>query len=329
MTNERIYIWLGSMASVAVLLYFLRRAALKRHILLSQGTTPLVGGIAMGACVVGAFMCDYFYSGSIPKGVAGIVASSFLMLLFGIIDDCKELSVALKFLTQCVATALLVWCGVKTNIVYIGPFLNIVITFLWVIGITNAFNHLDVMDGLTGGIALITSLALGTVAFLNNDANSFFIALLIAGMSSVFLCFNYPPAKVYLGNSGSHFLGFLTGSLAILISYAPVKREVALLSPVIILGMPIFDTAFLIVTRIKNKRSVFRKSGDHFALRLLKHGYSLKGSLRYMLLLALLYAFLGALLSQASNLLGTGIIVFIFLISLLLLKRIGNITVDA
>jgi UDP-GlcNAc:undecaprenyl-phosphate GlcNAc-1-phosphate transferase len=289
----------------------------------------LLGGVAVGAGFVGALMFDYFYAGGLPREVLGMLVSSSLMLAFGILDDYRELSVTLKLMTQFVAAVLLVWFGVKTKIIYIGSFFNTAVTFIWIIGITNAFNHLDVMDGLAGGVALITSLALGTIAYLNHDIYSFFIALLIAGVSFVFLCFNYPPAKVYLGNSGSHFLGFLLGSLAILISYAPVKREVALLSPIIILGLPIFDTGFLIVTRLRNKRSAFRKSGDHFALRLLKQGYSVKASLRYMLLLAVTYASLGVLLSQVSNQAGMGIIVFVALISFILLKHVGAITVDA
>ncbi|MDD5566077.1 MAG: MraY family glycosyltransferase [Candidatus Omnitrophica bacterium] len=328
MMLTRVYIWLGSAAYAAVGLRLLRTLSLRRRMLLSQGI-PQVGGIALGASFVGALIFDYFYAGGLPREVLGIIASSSLMLVFGIIDDYKALSVGLKFLTQFAATALLVWCGVKTKIIYIGPFVNTAVTFVWIIGITNAFNHLDVMDGLSGGVALITSAALGAIAFLNHDIYSFFIALLIVGTTLVFLCFNYPPAKVYLGNSGSHFLGFLLGSLAILISYAPVKREVALLAPVIILGLPIFDTGFLIVTRLRNKRSAFLKSGDHFALRLLKQGNSVRASLRYMLLLAATYASLGVLLSQVSNPAGIGIIVFAVLISFILLRRVGAITVDA
>ncbi|GAH05852.1 unnamed protein product, partial [marine sediment metagenome] len=118
-------------------------------------------------------------------------------------------------------------------------------TFLWIIGITNAFNHLDILDGLAGGIAVISSAAFFLIALSNANLGVAIPALVLVAVTLSFLRYNLSAAKVYMGNSGSHFLGFTLAAIALGISYAPLERKIALLSPLLILGFPIFDTAFL------------------------------------------------------------------------------------
>lgn len=311
----------SAFCGAAMLVALLRRLA-KRYSLLMQGDIPLVGGIAIGLAL---FLVSGFLS---PIGLSaqlkGIVASSLIMLIFGIIDDLKELSVPWKFLVEIIATSVLVSCGVKTQIVYIGQAANILITFIWVVGISNAFNHLDVLDGLAGGSALIVGLAFGMICFLNLDAQNMFLALALSGAVLGFLLYNLPPAKVYLGNSGSHFLGFIFASLALAVSYAPLERKVALLAPLFILGFPIFDTAFLILVRIKQNKSVLKKSDDHLALRFIKLGYSKKKALAAMLGMALLFSLSGLVISRASNMLGWLVVIAVFLFSLATAYRMSR-----
>jgi UDP-N-acetylmuramyl pentapeptide phosphotransferase/UDP-N-acetylglucosamine-1-phosphate transferase len=131
-----------------------------------------------------------------------------------------------------------------------------------------------------------------------------------------------------MGNSGSHFLGFSLAAIALGISYAPMERKIALFSPLLILGFAIFDTAFLILMRVRKARSIFKKSNDHLALRFLCLGYSKNRALLFMLSLALFFSLSGVALSQVSNSLGIIIIVLVVMVGLALTKKMGRVSID-
>jgi len=317
---------LSSFLGVMVFIPLLRNLAVKYKILIPQGM-PLVGGIAMGLSFV--FTCLLWFS--LHKGLSqearGIIVTSFIMLIFGAIDDRRELSVLAKFLVQIIAISLLIFFGIRTQIVYIGNILNIIITFIWVLGISNAFNHLDIIDGLAAGTAIIVSLAFFIISFLHGDMETIILTLGLMGAVFSFLIYNFPPAKVYMGNSGSHFLGFTLATIALVISYAPLQRKIALFSPLLVLGFPIFDTAFLILMRIIKKSLPFKKSNDHLVLRFIALGYSKKRALLIMLVLSIFFSLCGILVSQVSNLFGTVIVIFVVLVSLLLINKMRKVVV--
>ncbi len=294
-----------------------------------------MGGIAMGIPFIILYLwvhsLGFFY---IPRSILswqvfGIIISSLIMLVFGVVDDWKELSITTKFLTQIIATSLLIFYGIKTQIIFFSNFLNIIVTFIWIIGITNAFNHLDVMDGLAGGTALMVGFAFWTISILTGQMQTAVLSLILSGVVLGFLIYNFPPAKVYMGNCGSHFLGFVLAAIALLISYAPLERKIALLSPILILGLPIFDTAFLILIRIAKGKSAFKKSEDHLALRFLKIGHSKNKALLFMLSLALLFSVCGILLTQVSNALGLAIVVFVLSVNLVLTTKMSRVKVGS
>ena len=131
-----------------------------------------------------------------------------------------------------------------------------------------------------------------------------------------------------MGNTGSHFLGFVLAAIALSISYAPLDRKVALATPLLILGFPIFDTVFLIWIRMKNKRSIFKKSKDHLALRFLALDYSKRRALLAMSALCLFFSLCGILVSQASNFFSTTVILFALFVSLILARAMGKVTID-
>ena len=131
-----------------------------------------------------------------------------------------------------------------------------------------------------------------------------------------------------MGNSGSHFLGFTLAAVALAISYAPLERKIALLSPLLILGFPIFDTAFLILMRAKKGRLIFKKSNDHLALRFLRLGYSKNKTLLFMLILSLFFSLSGVCLSQVSNTLGIVIVALVIIVGLVLTKRMSRVSID-
>jgi UDP-GlcNAc:undecaprenyl-phosphate GlcNAc-1-phosphate transferase len=305
----------------------LKRFALRYKILIPQGI-PLVGGIAMGGSFLVACLVDSWFYGGFSQEAWGIIVTSFIMLIFGIIDDWRELSILAKFSVQIIATSLLISFGIRTQIVNIGNIPNIIITFIWILGISNAFNHLDVIDGLAAGTAIVVSCSLFIISFLNSDIKNAILALALSGVIFSFLIRNLPPAKIYMGNAGSHFLGFILAADALAISYAPLERKIALFSPLLILGLPIFDTAFLILVRVIKKKLPFRKSNDHLALRFLALGYSKRRILWTLLALGIFFSLCGIFVSQASNLFGIVIIVFAFLVSLVITRRMGRVVVN-
>jgi len=308
-----------------IILFWLRRAALEYKFLIPNGI-PFVGGIAIG----GAFLltCLFVLPSNISDQIKGFFCASFIILIMGIIDDFRELSIVAKLLIQAIATFLLIIFGISTQIVYIGNVANIIITFIWILGIINAFNHLDIVDGLAITTAVTISFAFFIISFLNGDIKAATLFLALAGAGLSFLIYNLPPAKVYMGNAGSHFLGFVLASAALLISFAPLERKVALFSPLVILWLPIFDTLFLVLMRLSKKKLPFNKSNDHLVLRLLAIGFSKKKALSILFALGLFFACSGVLLSQVSNWLGMIIFTITVLVSLYVSYRMGRVEIS-
>jgi len=294
-----------------------KRLVLRIHKLITNGI-PLVGGISIGSTFLITVLMGFSLIGQMDKKIWGIIFASLFMLLSGIYDDLKTISIFNKFFLQIIATFILVIFGIKTEIVGIGQIPNLLITFLWIIGITNAFNHLDIMDGLCGGVGFWIGLAFLIISFLNHQINVSILTLAFLGALLSFLRYNLPPARVYLGNCGSHFLGFILSAQAIILSYATIEKKAALLTPILILGYPIYDTSFLILMRLRNRRPIFRKSKDHLALKFLNRGYSVKRIIAYLYLLSILFCICGILVSQLPNLLSISLIVIMSLFILIL-----------
>ncbi len=326
LVNYLLLIFIGFIVGL-VSMFLLRKLSLKYKFLIFQGI-PLIGGISMGLSFIFICILGFFLYKGLTQQVKGIVIGSLIMLIFGVIDDFRELSITAKFFVQIIATSLLILFGIKTQIVNIGNLANLIITFIWVLAITNAFNHLDIIDGLASGAAIIVSSAFFVISFLNGDIITTILSLALATAGFSFLIYNFPPAKVYMGNTGSHFLGFVLAGIALIISYAPLERKVALISPLLILGLPIFDTAFLIFVRIGKNKLPFKKSNDHLALRFLALGYSKKKALLVMLGLGLFFSLCGVIVSQVSNSLSLIIITIVVLVSLFLGKKISSVVVD-
>jgi UDP-GlcNAc:undecaprenyl-phosphate GlcNAc-1-phosphate transferase len=227
--------------ATAFLLTVLLVIVLRRFDPLDKDGMPLAGGIAIGIALIVTSMYYWAPAPLMPSQTQGVLIASGVMLLFGFIDDVRELSVVGKLIVQLAAVAILILSGVRTHIVYIGTAFNILITVIWVLGITNAINLLDVMDGLAGSVALMVSLAFCVIASINGDTANVMLACGIAAAVSGFLIFNLPPARLYMGNAGSQFLGFIFASMAISIHYASLEAKLALMAPILILGFPIFQ----------------------------------------------------------------------------------------
>lgn len=302
---------------------FFRKLALRSKALMLKGV-PLIGGISVGIVfIILSLFALYLYKVS-SMVVIGALVSSGIMLVLGMLDDFREMSIMSKLLVQVAATALLISFGIQTHIVSFGNLTNILITFIWVLAITNAFNHLDIIDGLAAGVAIISSLGFFIISMINQDMRSAVLSLVLTGALFSFLIHNLPPARIYMGNAGSHFLGFVLAAIALIISYAPLERKVALLSPILILGFPIFDTAFVILMRLNKKKIPLMKSDDHLALRLLGNGYPKNKTLFLMLSLSVLFVLSGIALSKVPNLLGLALLVLVILVCTAITIMLGK-----
>lgn len=317
----------GSFFLTSLFILLLRGASEKNNILCSKGVS-LIGGAALGASFAFLSLAGLLAMHALSQQSLAIIIASMVMLGFGIMDDIFELSVAAKFTVQLIAAFFLIFFGVKTQIVYIGTIANIIITVFWVLAVTNAVNHLDIMDGLAGSISFFIGLAFLAIASLNHDVNTAVICSSLIGSIAGFLAFNLPPAQVYMGNAGSHFLGFVFASIALTLQYATLDNKIALLSPLLIIGMPIIDTAFLIIMRLKKSKSIFRKSNDHLALRFLKNGYTKKRALALMSAFALLCSSSGVLTVHAPAHVAVASVTVLVAISAWMMVTMSKVAID-
>jgi UDP-GlcNAc:undecaprenyl-phosphate GlcNAc-1-phosphate transferase len=293
----------------------LKKISLKFNSFRSKKEVPFVGGIGF----IFSFIVSFLYfillrKISLPFYLFWILLFSFSLFIIELIDDLKDFSLRIKITIQIIFVTLFLLYGKKIQIYFFPYWLNYMLSFLWIMGIMNAFNHLDIGDGLCGGISLITGISFFTIAIISNDLLLAYLLVSLIGALSAFLLFNFPPAKIIMGNSGSHFLGFLFATLSMYGDYATLENPYAIIIPILLLGFPIIDTIFLIIVRLKRGILPLRKSNDHIFLKLSSLGLSRY----YILFIIYLNTFLWCL-SGVFLLLGFGLLSFITIIFAILL----------
>lgn len=256
---------------------------------------PRLGGLAIYIGFLVAVLSLVPYS----VKTLGTLAGATLIVILGVVDDMKPLSSRLKLLVQVMAAFILVACGVRvewiTNpfntvegMTYLSYF-SYPITIFWVVGVTNTLNLIDGLDGLAAGIAFIASLTLLTVSLMNGNRTMVIYTAALAGASIGFLPYNFNPAKIFMGDTGSTFLGFVLAAISI---EGAMKgaATLAIAIPVLALGLPIFDTTFAIIRRAVNGKPIMEADKGHLHHRLLALGLSQK---QVVLTLYAASAFLG------------------------------------
>ncbi|MEK7267829.1 MAG: MraY family glycosyltransferase [Nitrospirota bacterium] len=224
---------------------------------------PYFGGLAIYL----AFLVSLALTFDFKQEVLGLVLGGTLMVMVGLIDDFGVLKPWPKLIGQLIAVFVLIRSGIRIEIAALPDWLDLLFTGVWMIGIINALNIIDVMDGLAGGVGVVACVWLFVVAILNHDTVVAVMVSALAGSLLGFLRYNFHPASIYMGDAGSLFVGFMLGALAMIGKYMAVN-PVAVLAPVLILGVPVFDTLFVMYVRRLRGISVFLGSSDHFALRL-------------------------------------------------------------
>lgn len=267
---------------------------------------PPVGGVALAiGCIAGVVAWSLQSGMRWSDQWIGLAGAGTVILVIGLIDDfVRELAPWQKLVGQSLAWLFLVRGGLVTQIALLPVWANLLVSLIWTLAVINAFNLLDIADGLAIGIGLV---AAGTFLALSLFAHQPMIAGLLAvvcGALAGVLIFNFPRATLFLGDSGSLLLGLLLAALALAISYAPLGREVALVTPIAVLGLPLYDLAFVTLVRLRNGRAVFKKSPDHFVFRLVRRGRSPARAVLAMLGLCAAFGVTALVISRSSNLLG-------------------------
>jgi len=223
--------------------------------------TPYGGGIAifLGTLTYAFFTNEW-----------KILVFGFLIFLLGFFDDIRPYSKYLKLLFQFLIAIFTVWSGIRMNVKILPEYINIILSVIWIVGITNAFNIIDVMDGISAGVGFFAAFSFIFISVSGSGAYPV-VAVTLAGSCLGFLPFNLPKAKIFMGDSGSLFLGYMLSVLAIITRYTDAN-PIAFFVPLLILFIPLFDTAYVVVLRIAKKRNPLRGSHDHFVLKLKASG---------------------------------------------------------
>ncbi|MDD5675998.1 MAG: MraY family glycosyltransferase [Chitinivibrionales bacterium] len=275
-----------SMVIMPVLIWFGNKCGLvdhpdearKHH----KTSVPLTGGMAIFA----GFMITIAFNFHFSKEMKGILVASVLIFIVGALDDRFGLSAKIRLMVQFMATLILILADVRITCIPLwlgGYYSDIIITFIWVIGITNSMNFIDGMDGLAAGTSIIYSIFFAIIATVLGQWYMMFLAAALAGGCLGFFPYNFrlnKPARVFLGDSGSTFLGFMFASFAILGDWGPSILDIAI--PVIIMSVLIFDMSLTTIVRIhtgevNNFSQWLHYTGrDHFHHRLMSLGISAK-----------------------------------------------------
>ncbi len=251
-----------------------RRVALRTNFLawpsgrgVHREPTPLLGGTAIFAAFVPAVAVGAALSGELGVGrLVGFLGGATLIFVMGVVDDRVDLSWFSKLLGQIVAAVLLLASENSGGIFLLSP-IGLVLALLWLVGLTNALNFLDNMDGLCAGISTVIALAFAGLAVMAGQTGTAVLALAVAGAAIGFLRSNFPPASIFLGDGGSLFLGYSLASLG-LMTVRHGSFSDSLLIPVIAIAYPIFDITFVSVTRYHRGQSLTQGGRDHTSHRL-------------------------------------------------------------
>lgn len=301
---------------------------------------PLLGGLAIIIGFILAIVYSFatknikvFVGYLVKPKTLGLLLGVFIIIILGIVDDIKPLRARVKFPVQLLAAIIVVATGTRiiaiskpfqatvalhpSMMYFLGDILAFIISVFWIVGMTNAINFIDGLDGLAAGVSGIAALTLYIVAVIRRQDDIAIIAVSLVGAIFGFLPYNFNPAKIFMGDTGATFLGFL---LAIISIEGTMKSitAIAVAIPILVLGLPIFDTLFAIIRRIMNGKPIGQADRGHLHHRLLDLGLSHRMSV------IILYVVSGALGLVSIALVDKGLLPSIILLIVLFMFGIGG-----
>jgi len=300
-----------------------------------ESPTPILGGVAIYIAFTSSLLVNFV----LDAGMKAILLGATLLMVVGVINDLQHLSTSFRLITQFLITTLLISYGVTLNLFpkdsLWGLMGNIGLTYIWILGITNAFNFIDGMDGLAAGLGVITSFFMGIVAFQTNQPYFGWLAIATLGSCLGFLPFNFKPhqpAEIFLGDSGSNFIGFILAAFAVKGEWADNNPLVSLTAPLLIFGVLIYDMAHITIARIAQKKVTTLRQWveyvgrDHIHHRMESLFRSKKLSVLFIYLVSICLGLTAIVLRYARSLdalilLAQGVVVFVIIT---ILEREGN-----
>ncbi len=237
---------------------------------------PNTGGLAIFL----AFIISYFIFNDHSLSTYGVMFGATFIFILGLIDDIFEIAPIIKLLGQIGGALILIYYGVQINfitnplggMIYLGYF-SVPITILWVVGITNTINLIDGLDGLAAGISIVASITLFSVAMQEIRLIPAVLAITLAGSLSGFLKYNFHPAEIFMGDSGSMFTGYILAAISVT-GALKSAAAVTIVVPILALGIPIFDTVFAIIRRLYHNKPIGKADRGHIHHRLMALGWS-------------------------------------------------------
>jgi UDP-GlcNAc:undecaprenyl-phosphate GlcNAc-1-phosphate transferase len=285
---------------------------------------PLAGGVAV------AWLITQGHTLGLPgdlrlhaRGVmsrahelALLAGGALVILALGLVDDKRKLGPGFKLAVQALVATGFVAGGERLSLFWegsrAGDIVGGAVTVLWIVGVTNAFNLLDHMDGISAGVAGLSAAAFAIIAVFTGQLFVAAALLAVMGACAGFLCFNFPPARIYLGDAGSLFVGYMLGTLTVTFTFYEKAQQQALHAyfvPLVVLGVALFDTTTVVVIRIARGKPVFEGDRNHLAHRLLGLGMSRRGTVLTVWTITILTGLSALLLYQVRELYGAIIVV--------------------
>ena len=264
--------------------------------------TPRAGGLAIFFGVVLGLL---YLQPSHPH-LMSITLGASTIILVGLLDDRYDIRPIIKLSGQIIAATFLISSGLIIErvtlpfigLIDLGP-LSVLITILWVVGITNAINLIDGLDGLATGVSTIALTTMLIMAIIDMQVIAAYLSVVIIGANLGFLYHNFYPAKIYMGDTGSNFLGYMIA----VISMLGLFKNVAILGfiiPVIILAVPIFDTLFAIIRRAKMNQGIMQPDNKHIHYQLIRAGFTHRQSVIIIYLFSIMFGILAIIFARAS-----------------------------
>lgn len=268
----------GSLLVALLLTPVARRVAIRFGLLdqpaphkVHQRATPYLGGLAIGGALLVAGTVSAGTSGKLTTILLGGGAVAFL----GFVDDWRTVGPVTKVAVEAIAALALWLAGIRAGI--FGAYVpDLLLTVAWVVGVTNALNLLDNMDGLATGVAAIASSGAFVIAASRGDFLLGSFALAVAGACLGFLRHNFPPARIFLGDAGALLLGFVIAALTLQLDLAGDGALTRASVSIILLGVPLFDTGLVVADRLRARRPVYVGGTDHFSHRLVRSGFTVR-----------------------------------------------------
>ena len=299
---------------------------------------PRIGGIGIYAAFMLSILVQLVFVDLTPEfmtSLIGLMAGGTIIVAIGIIDDYCDLPAKVKLLGQILAAAVLV-IGFDVRIDFItdpfGDFIYLELfaipaTIFWIVGLTNTVNLIDGLDGLAAGVSSIAAVTIFLVAMEEGIPFVAMVTAALAGAAIGFLWYNFNPARIFMGDTGSMFLGFILAGISI-VGAVKSAATIALIVPILALGLPILDTTFAIVRRARNHRPIFKPDKGHLHHRLLAHGFTQKQAVLLMYVVSALFGLCALALTAVSMQAAVLIILIVAVAVFIGARKLGILQLD-